>query len=126
MNEQWGWNVPERERSTGSCNSRLPPLPQAVRLPVPPSSAALCRTPAICSRWYPMYTWASWWAPSQLVKTAELDPGGRYLLGIHPHGVLGNSSLLALGSEALGWSRLFPGIRLSQGEVQGAGRWSQC
>ena len=50
------------------------------------------------------------------MKTAELDPAGRYLLGIHPHGVLGNSSLLALGSEALEFGRLFPGIRLSQGE----------
>ena len=70
------------------------------------------------SRWYPLHKWAGWWSPAQLAKTAELDPAGRYLLGIHPHGVLGNSSLLALGTEALGWSSLFPGIRLSQGEQE--------
>lgn len=123
---QLGWNVREREERR---QLQQPLVSAAASCPLACASLirrGVCRSPAICSRWYPLYTWASWWAPSQLVKTTELDPGGRYLLGIHPHGVLGNSSLLALGSEALGWSRLFPGIRLSQGEVQGAGRRSQC
>lgn len=33
----------------------------------------------------------------------------------HPHGVMGNCSHLALGTEAMGWATLFPGIRVSLG-----------
>ncbi|KAI7841882.1 hypothetical protein COHA_004411 [Chlorella ohadii] len=73
------------------------------------------RWPLVFRRWYPMYKWAAWWAPAQLVKTADLDPAGRYLLAVHPHGVLGSFPLMAIGTEALGFGRLFPGIRVSLG-----------
>lgn len=92
-----------------ACFTRLLHLPLAITH-LPPN-------PICCSRHYPLYKWAAWWAPAELVKTAELDPAGRYLLGIHPHGVLGSASLLSIGTEALGWSRLFPGIRMSQGKL---------
>lgn len=87
-----------------------------------PTCAALpCALPSPFSsrRWYPMYKWAAWWAPSQLVKTADLDPAGRYLLAVHPHGVLGSFPLMAIGTEALGFGRLFPGIRVSLGKQLG-------
>lgn len=78
-----------------------------------------CRWPTLLRR-YPLYRWCTLYAPSRLVKTADLDPLRRFFLGIHPHGVIGNSSLLALGTEGLGWSSQFPGIRLSQGARQPA------
>lgn len=73
-----------------------------------------CRWPPLLRR-YPLYTCFPLYAPAQLIKTADLGPGRKYLLATHPHGVLGNSSLLALGTEGLGWGRLFPGVRLSYG-----------
>ena len=51
---------------------------------------------------------------SRLVNTAELDPARRYVLGLHPHGVMGNASVVALGTDGMGFSTAFPGIRLSQ------------
>ncbi|KAL4458601.1 hypothetical protein ABPG75_013466 [Micractinium tetrahymenae] len=52
---------------------------------------------------------------SRLVKTAELDPSRRYIWAGHPHGLLGNSYFLAFCTDLLGFSKLFPGIRLSIG-----------
>ena len=52
---------------------------------------------------------------SKLVRTAELDPGRRYVFAGHPHGLLGNAYFLAFCTHQLGFGRLFPGIRLSIG-----------
>lgn len=46
----------------------------------------------------------------QLVKTAELDPRQNYLVGFHPHGVLAVGAFINFGTEATGFSTIFPGI----------------
>jgi len=48
--------------------------------------------------------------PAKLVKTADLDPQGNYLFCYHPHGILSVGAFLAFGTNALGFSELFPGI----------------
>jgi len=48
--------------------------------------------------------------PVALVKTAALDPTKNYIMGSHPHGIMGFSSVINFGSEATGFSKLFPGI----------------
>ena len=58
---------------------------------------------------------ARWFGGSRLVKTAELDPSRRYVWAGHPHGLLGNSYFLAFCTDLLGFSKLFPGIRLAIG-----------
>ncbi|PSC71349.1 Diacylglycerol O-acyltransferase 2B [Micractinium conductrix] len=52
---------------------------------------------------------------SKLVRTGELDPSRRYIWVAHPHGLLGNSFFLAFCTDLLGFSKLFPGIRLTIG-----------
>ena len=49
--------------------------------------------------------------PISLVKTADLDPNRNYLMGSHPHGIIGCGALCNFGSEATGFSKLFPGIK---------------
>ncbi len=44
-----------------------------------------------------------------LVKTADLDPDKSYLFGFHPHGVISISAFCTFATEALGFSRTFPG-----------------
>lgn len=46
---------------------------------------------------------------ARLIKTADLGPGGRYLLACHPHGVSSISGFLMFGTEAAGFSDVFPG-----------------
>lgn len=46
----------------------------------------------------------------KLVKTAQLDPSRKYVFGYHPHGILSVGAFINFGSEANGFSRLFPGI----------------
>ncbi|XP_052555320.1 2-acylglycerol O-acyltransferase 2 isoform X2 [Tympanuchus pallidicinctus] len=48
--------------------------------------------------------------PVTLVKTAELDPRQNYLVGFHPHGVLAVGAFINFGTEATGFSTIFPGI----------------
>ncbi|XP_065601847.1 2-acylglycerol O-acyltransferase 2 isoform X1 [Cyrtonyx montezumae] len=48
--------------------------------------------------------------PVTLVKTAELDPRQNYLVGFHPHGVLAVGAFINFGTEASGFSTIFPGI----------------
>lgn len=68
------------------------------------------------ARSLPLY-WgqARYFAGSRLIKTAELDPSRSYVWAGHPHGLLGNSYFLAFCTDLLGFSKLFPGIRLSIG-----------
>lgn len=48
--------------------------------------------------------------PAQLHRSVELPPTGKYVFGYHPHGILCHGAFLAFGTEALGFSQLFPGI----------------
>ena len=48
--------------------------------------------------------------PISLWKTAELDPRKNYVFGYHPHAILPDGAVVAFGSDALGFSEMFPGI----------------
>lgn len=51
--------------------------------------------------------------PVSLIKAnpgMELNPKRQYLIGYHPHGILSTGAQLAYGTEACGWSQLFPGL----------------
>eukprot|EP00927_Polykrikos_kofoidii_P058788 TRINITY_DN5355_c1_g1_i1.p1 TRINITY_DN5355_c1_g1~~TRINITY_DN5355_c1_g1_i1.p1 ORF type:complete len:458 (-),score=73.45 TRINITY_DN5355_c1_g1_i1:38-1411(-) len=50
--------------------------------------------------------------PMKLTRTAELDPKRHYIFGYHPHGIISVGALCNFGTEALGFSQLFPGIDL--------------
>ena len=49
--------------------------------------------------------------PCELVKTHELDPNRNYIMGYHPHGIIGCGALINFGTEATGFSRNFAGIK---------------
>ena len=49
---------------------------------------------------------------AQLIKTAELDPAGNYIFGIHPHGILCLSGWLAFSTNGTGFDDKYPGIKL--------------
>eukprot|EP00887_Chlorella_sp_A99_P005022 scaffold4.g5022.t1 len=96
---------------------RLPLLAYHACIVSPPGRAAIGRS---CVPWLmrnsPVYTGMARWFPgSRIVRTAPLDPSRRYVLVGHPHGLLGNAYFLAFLTDLLGFSRLFPGIRLSVG-----------
>lgn len=48
--------------------------------------------------------------PVTLVKTAELDPKRNYILGYHPHGIIGAGAFVNFATEGSNFSKLFPGI----------------
>ena len=48
--------------------------------------------------------------PISLVKTTELDPNKNYLMGYHPHGILGCGAFCNFGTEATDFSGKFKGI----------------
>ena len=48
--------------------------------------------------------------PARLIKTTDLRSDCNYLFGYHPHGVIGCGALAGFGTEALGFTSLFPGI----------------
>lgn len=51
--------------------------------------------------------------PVSLIKAKPcmtLDPKHTYLIGYHPHGILSTGAQLAFGTEACGWSQIFPGL----------------
>lgn len=50
-----------------------------------------------------------------LVKTADLDPDKAYVFGFHPHGVISLSAFCTFGTEALEFSKVFPGEAAAQG-----------
>lgn len=51
--------------------------------------------------------------PMRMVREVELDPARQYLFAYHPHGIFGNGAVIGFGTEALGFSELFPGIAVS-------------
>ena len=48
--------------------------------------------------------------PSRLHRSATLPATRKYIFGYHPHGLIAHGAFAAFGTEALGFSRLFPGI----------------
>ncbi|XP_072034716.1 2-acylglycerol O-acyltransferase 2-A-like [Amphiura filiformis] len=51
--------------------------------------------------------------PIELHKTADLDPNQNYIIAYHPHGIMVMGAFIHFGTEATGFSKLFPGIKTS-------------
>ena len=47
--------------------------------------------------------------PIELVKTADLNPDGKYLLCSHPHGTIPAGINIATATNYCGWNEKFPG-----------------
>ncbi|OTA28355.1 hypothetical protein BTJ68_08557 [Hortaea werneckii EXF-2000] len=48
--------------------------------------------------------------PARLHRSQTLEPTRKYIFGYHPHGIISHGAFAAFGTEALGFSQLFPGI----------------
>ena len=48
--------------------------------------------------------------PVSFVKTSELDSSRNYIFGYHPHGMIPEGLAVSFASEALQFSKTFPGI----------------
>ncbi|KAJ5899823.1 diacylglycerol O-acyltransferase 2A [Penicillium taxi] len=48
--------------------------------------------------------------PARLHREEPLPPTKKYIFGYHPHGIISHGAFAAFGTEALGFSKLFPGI----------------
>jgi len=78
---------------------------------------AVKRTPSRGgSRWERIRRLSIWrymrdFFPIKLHKTSELFTDCNYLLGCHPHGIMGCGAFVNFASEATGFSEQFPGIR---------------
>ncbi|KAI1281858.1 2-acylglycerol O-acyltransferase 1 [Halotydeus destructor] len=67
-------------------------------------------------KWRFMRHWTAWnyfrdYFPIKLIKTADLDPDRNYIFATHPHGAIIAGMSLNAGTEATGFSQLFPGLR---------------
>ena len=51
--------------------------------------------------------------PIKLEKTVDLSPDQNYIIGSHPHGILGIGAFANFATEGTGWSEKFPGIKPS-------------
>ncbi|XP_029828946.3 2-acylglycerol O-acyltransferase 1 [Ixodes scapularis] len=60
-------------------------------------------------RWL-VWKYARDYYPVSLVKTGELDPNRNYIFGYHPHGISCVGAFLNFGTDATGFSELYPGI----------------
>uniref|UniRef100_A0A4D5RZJ4 Acyltransferase n=1 Tax=Ixodes scapularis TaxID=6945 RepID=A0A4D5RZJ4_IXOSC len=60
-------------------------------------------------RWL-VWKYAGEYYPVSLVKTGELDPNRNYIFGYHPHGISCVGAFLNFGTDATGFSELYPGI----------------
>lgn len=68
-------------------------------------------------KWSFVREWSFWrwfkdFFPLTLVKTCELDPAKNYIFLYHPHGIISLGAFTNFGTEAGGFSKLFPGIDL--------------
>ncbi|ORZ32265.1 diacylglycerol acyltransferase-domain-containing protein [Catenaria anguillulae PL171] len=59
-----------------------------------------------------MWKWMAAYFPIEIRKEGELDPSRNYLMGYHPHGVVSIGAWINIGTEATGFSSIFPGINL--------------
>ncbi|GAA5951305.1 hypothetical protein JCM10213_007626 [Rhodosporidiobolus nylandii] len=57
-----------------------------------------------------IWVWFAQYYPVSLIKTADLPSNRRYIFGYHPHGVIGMGAIANFGTDATGFSRLFPGL----------------
>ncbi|KAK4055277.1 diacylglycerol O-acyltransferase 1 [Microbotryomycetes sp. JL201] len=57
------------------------------------------------------WRWFAGFFPVSLIKTADLPPERRYVFGYHPHGIIGMGAIANFGTDATGFSRLFPGLK---------------
>ncbi|QSS62338.1 hypothetical protein I7I51_04516 [Histoplasma capsulatum] len=48
--------------------------------------------------------------PARLHRSVPLPATRKYIFGYHPHGIISHGAFAAFGTEALGFSTLFPGI----------------
>lgn len=48
--------------------------------------------------------------PARIKKTADMDPAGKYLFAVFPHGISAIGGWLNFGTNATGCDQLFPGI----------------
>ncbi|KAI8061819.1 diacylglycerol acyltransferase [Gilbertella persicaria] len=65
------------------------------------------------SEWFrrlPFWHYFVSYFPIKLVKEADLNPEKNYVFGYHPHGIISMGALGNFGTEATGFSKLFPGI----------------
>ncbi|KAH8698254.1 diacylglycerol acyltransferase type 2A [Talaromyces proteolyticus] len=67
------------------------------------------------SRWQSLRSLPIWklyaaYFPARLHRTEVLPPTRKYIFGYHPHGIISHGAFAAFGTEALGFSQLFPGI----------------
>jgi len=59
----------------------------------------------------PVWSLFASYFPARLHRTQELPPTRKYIFGYHPHGIISHGAFAAFGTEALGFSQLFPGIK---------------
>jgi hypothetical protein len=67
-------------------------------------------------RWLWVRNWKIWeyfrdFFPVKLIKTSDLSPEKNYIFGIHPHGIMCDGSFCNFGTEANGFSKLYPGLK---------------
>lgn len=48
--------------------------------------------------------------PARLLRSEPLPSTRKYIFGYHPHGIISHGAFAAFATEALGFSKLFPGI----------------
>lgn len=58
----------------------------------------------------PIWSLFASYFPARLHRSQELPPTRKYVFGYHPHGIISHGAFAAFGTEALGFSTLFPGI----------------
>lgn len=61
-----------------------------------------------------IWSWFREYFPIKLLKNnpnSKFDPKQNYIFGVHPHGILCFGSFLNFGTEATGFSKLFPGLK---------------
>lgn len=78
-----------------------------------PGKEAACSEAPYYAPWRHLAVWQRMaeYLSARLIKTADLDPTGRYVFAAYPHGISAISGWLAFATEATGFSTLFPGIR---------------
>lgn len=58
----------------------------------------------------PLWSLFASYFPARLHRSEELPATRKYIFGYHPHGIISHGAFAAFGTEALGFSQLFPGI----------------
>ncbi|OJJ43011.1 hypothetical protein ASPZODRAFT_1255643 [Penicilliopsis zonata CBS 506.65] len=58
----------------------------------------------------PIWSLYASYFPARLHRSEVLPPTRKYIFGYHPHGIISHGAFAAFATEALGFSKLFPGI----------------